>query len=102
MKEQGKNVTIIQPTTAGEDFNDVLNREGIAGVKAYVGSYVSPIEQQADRAVPVKTTLLDKAVSSSHKIAAHLTEQLQLYKDYAGTTIAKEAQQELTAYLSLL
>ena len=56
LQEQGKSVQIIEPQTPGQDFNDVLVKEGIEGVKACVQSVeIEPSTKAASQASRLHT-----------------------------------------------
>lgn len=51
-ESQGKSVSIIKPNVPGDDFNDVLKKQGISGVQEYVKPYFDS-EKQAVQNIPI-------------------------------------------------
>jgi ATP-dependent exoDNAse (exonuclease V) alpha subunit len=93
---QDKLVTIIKPTTSGDDFNDVLKKQGRQGVQDYLKPYLlypnqvegrpsSPIEGDLERQrniqdqIPYQSMTLEKQIlldnTSSHQDALGLNHQ---------------------------
>ncbi|MBP9777462.1 MAG: toprim domain-containing protein, partial [Alphaproteobacteria bacterium] len=74
---QGKSVSIIKPTQPGDDFNDVLKKQGPIGVQEYVKPYINlekqnvfspPLSKEADLApkptLDPKLSLGEEALNS--------------------------------------
>ncbi len=64
LKDQGFAVSVMRPesTQGREDFNDVLKREGIQGVRAYFKGYVDPRLKMSERDQRI-FSYLEKAIT---------------------------------------
>lgn len=76
--EEGFSVSVIRPSAeyGKEDFNDVLKREGLAGIRAYFEEYVNtPDGQQEAQAVSDRSEDTGKAVKDVLNVTGHTQEQ---------------------------
>jgi hypothetical protein len=64
---QKKSVAIINPKTPGDDFNDVLKKQGIPGIQEYVKPYLTP-DQQAIQKLPISH---ETAVAQTAPLRTH-------------------------------
>lgn len=94
-KELGKSVVMVKPQKEGQDFNDVLKKEGIEGVQAYLSPYtVKRIEPLKD-----KTPDVQKHYENIQTLSAHLGKKLhELNEDPYAT----EAKKELSSHAKFL
>lgn len=117
---QGKTVSIIRPAQPGEDFNDVLKKNGRQGVQAYVQSYLNlNKEKEIQASISINTskvqtqklfeiqkiTQVKKTTPSSTDrsnnieiISRYIEDRLRQIKAYEGTSLAHEAKEELRSY----
>lgn len=112
---QGKNAFIIKPTEPGEDFNDVLNKQGRQGVQAYVQSYINPnADKEAQASVTINASKAETqklaqgsitTPSSTNRsdnieiISRYIEAKLKEIKAYEGTSLGREAKEDLRSYL---
>jgi ATP-dependent exoDNAse (exonuclease V) alpha subunit len=118
---QGKNASIIKPNTPGEDFNDVLRKQGRQGVQAYVGPYLNPDAEKEAQASGIinagrleaqkitetqKLTQTAIAPSSSTNrvnnieiISRYIEAKIREVKAYEGTSLGREVKEEFRSYL---
>ncbi len=123
-----KSVSIIKPVTPGDDFNDVLKKQGITGVQAYMKPYLDPSKQMGlSHSSPVHSSLtkdqkvehLDHVHTTSGSafgtdkygtdksdsmadIAGYLRDKVNDLHAYKGTSLEKQARQELREYMKAL
>jgi Toprim domain len=102
LTHQGKVVSVIMPTQPGEDFNDVLKKEGIEGVKTYVKDYLAP-ELQHTPAFQAneKETLKAPSPTFMETVVPYLEAKLREIKAFEGSSLANQAKQDLDLYLKL-
>ncbi|MBL8676067.1 MAG: toprim domain-containing protein, partial [Alphaproteobacteria bacterium] len=129
---QGKSVSIIKPIQPGDDFNDVLKKQGPIGVKKYVKPYLNLEKENTQGSLSSKETdLVQKAtldpklseslnrmpsssipsLSSSidkpkpnpiEAVSQYLESLLRKIKNFEGCSLADEAKQELKTYMQIL
>ncbi|MBP6952113.1 MAG: toprim domain-containing protein, partial [Alphaproteobacteria bacterium] len=66
---QNKSVSIIKPTQPGDDFNDVLKKQGLTGVQEYVKPYLNLDGQNAHDSHPSKETDLVQKTAFDSKLS---------------------------------
>jgi hypothetical protein len=118
-ESQEKSVLIIKPSHPGEDFNDVLKKENVQGVRAYLKPYLDLEKQmRVQQRIETQNSDLGKHsfVESSRSTASHsasATQSIEVIADYIeskmrdikayeGTSLAHEAKDELRNYLITL
>ncbi len=109
---QEKSVSIIKPSQSGDDFNDVLKKEGKKGVQEYVTPYLDPhpkIHESTphfrNQEVPQETkTPMNPAPepNSIESISQYLNSAIKEMKAFEGSYLADKARQELKAYMETL
>jgi len=120
-QDQGKSVYIVKPSHPGDDFNDVLKKYGIQGVKIYLSPYLDPEKQmRTPQKIPTQdidtgkqtlggigiskspTTHSTTTTASIDVISDYIQSKMRDIKAYEGTSLAHEAKQELKDYLKTL
>ena len=120
-EDQGKSVLIIKPSNPGDDFNDVLKKDNVQGVRAYLKPYLDPekqiqmnVQQRTEAPISglVKYSLTEVSGSTaSHSasplqsmevITDYIESKMKDIKAYEGTSLAHEAKDELRNYLVTL
>jgi phage/plasmid primase-like uncharacterized protein len=118
-ESQAKSVLIIKPSHPGDDFNDVLKKDNVQGVRAYLKSYLDPEKQmKVQQRIETQSSDFGKHsfVESSRSTAFHsasATQSIEVISDYIqskmrdikayeGTSLAHEAKDELRNYLVTL
>jgi len=102
-KNQGKSVSIIKPTHPGDDFNDVLKKQGSKGVQEYVKEYLSDVPQiQEFKSITRSVQFHTDTSTSSEKIASYLESVIKDMKAFEGTSLENKAKQELDFYIKIL
>jgi phage/plasmid primase-like uncharacterized protein len=103
---QGKYVFIVKPSNPGEDFSDVLKKQGRKSIQDYVQPYLNPNadkEAQASLTTSQKTTqpliTATDRPSNMNIIAKYIEDKMRMIKTYEGSSIAEDAKQELKYYL---
>jgi hypothetical protein len=116
---QGKSVLIIKPSHTGDDFNDVLKKNNVQGVRAYLKPYLDPEKQmRGQQKIEAQTinngkqpiTEPSRSTASHSASASQLLEVISDYiqskmkdiKAYEGTSLAHQAKDELRNYLATL
>jgi hypothetical protein len=129
---QGKSVSLIKPIQPGDDFNDVLKKQGPIGVQEYVkpylnlekenthGSYsskeIGPVQKVpfdpkcSSREEPLNHVSSSSLPSSIDKpkpnpieaVSQYLESLLRKIKNFEGCSLADEAKQELKIYMQIL
>ncbi|MBX9621542.1 MAG: MobA/MobL family protein [Alphaproteobacteria bacterium] len=116
---QGKSVLIIKPSHPGDDFNDVLKKEHVQGVRGYLKSYLDPEKQmKVQHRIEAQTinngkqslakisrstaSHLASASQSLEVISDYIQSKMRDIKAYEGTSLAHEAKDELRNYLTTL
>ncbi len=91
----GKSVVMVRPQKEGQDFNDVLKKEGIEGIQAYLSPYtVKRTEPLKD-----KTPDIQKQYENIQNLSAHLGERLHELKE---NPYATEAKKDLASHAQFL
>lgn len=115
---KGQQVSMIKPAHPGDDFNDVLKKEGIKGVQEYVKEYHDP-SMQALQEVPKGeevrslSTHQPKAIEPDLKVVkvnpdsietlyTYMEEKIKKIKTFEGSSLADEAKRELDTYITIL
>ncbi len=124
---QGKTALIIKPTTPGDDFNDVLKKQGVEGVREYVKDYLDHDKQRhmpqllqdvssgkhtiTDKGM-LKIPSVEKSSSSSPQtssrsdsfevISEYIRSKIKTIKTFEGCSLGEDAKQELKSYLHTL
>lgn len=102
-ESQGKSVSIIKPTQPGDDFNDVLKKQGISGVQEYVKPYLNLDRQVAQNLPIVSNEIFSKPEPKPIEIVSNYGGSLlRKVKHFEGYSLGEEAKLELKAYLQLL
>ncbi|HUX79179.1 MAG TPA: toprim domain-containing protein [Alphaproteobacteria bacterium] len=108
---QGKSASIIRPSQPGDDFNDVLKKQGVQSVQSYVKPYLDPNKEKLtqpsissqNRAQATKTTYYPvEKTNSIDVIADYIQSKLRDIKAYEGTHLADRAKEELKDYMQTL
>lgn len=116
---QGHTVALIKPSHPGDDFNDVLKKQGIQGVQVYVKPYLAPRKEAVSQTLVyprhnpdlIETKDFQKMKSKAPEvllsqptkpnnieiIAKYLAEKIQKMKAFEGSSLADKARQELKA-----
>lgn len=102
----------MKPHNPGEDFNDILKKQGRKGVQAYVQPYLNPnAEKDAQASLTTASSKLEAQktnqpiVSSTDRpsnmniIAKFIEDKMRMIKVYEGSSISEDAKQELKYYL---
>ncbi len=101
---QGKVVSIIKPFQPGDDFNDVLKKEGIPGVQKYVTPYLNPHPQthESDKEISKAQINTEPSPDPLKTISHYLRSKLTEIKTFEGSYLADKAREELKDYLETL
>ena len=127
---QDKSVAIIKPQQPGDDFNDVLKKQGIGALQEYVKAYLRPEQEKGpeiNAAQKVTTEpsipnskqnlifdsfspLSPSTIGSSSKsersdiaiVSDYVESLLNKVKNFEGYSLGDDAKQELKTYLQLL
>lgn len=84
-ESQGKSVSIIKPNSPGDDFNDVLKKQGISGVQEYVKPYLDPDRQPLQGLDVYKGPSLEAPLTATPKAPAQEA-QLSLKEETLNST----------------
>lgn len=121
---QGHSVVLIKPSIPGDDFNDVLKKQGIQGVEAYVKPYLNPHREslplssstpshnhtpaeannfeQRNREAPEMSFPQPIKPNNIEVISEYLTSKIKEMKAFEGSSIGDKARQELKTYMENL
>jgi hypothetical protein len=114
-------VTVIKPSHPGDDFNDVLKKQGIQGVEAYVKPYLNPhretpplssstpfrshISAEANSFQQTNREASEMSFPSPTKpnnieiISKYLVSKIREMKAFEGSSIGDKARQEVKIYM---
>jgi len=117
----GHSVTILKPTHPGDDLNDVLKKQGIQGVQAYVKPYLNPHRQDLSQPQPSRTSYHNHGLTETKNealrthssqptnppsnieiISAYLREQFRKMKAFEGSSIADDARREIKKHMEMI
>ncbi|OJW53855.1 MAG: hypothetical protein BGO67_07110 [Alphaproteobacteria bacterium 41-28] len=102
-KGQEKSVSTIKPTHPGDDFNDVLKKQGAKVVQEYVKDYLNNVSQiQELKFIERSFQSQTDNLSSSEKLASYLESLIKDMKAFPGTSVDTKAKQELDFYIRVL
>ena len=118
---QGHSVTVIKPSHPGDDFNDVLKKQGIQGVEAYVKPYLNPHREtlsspsatpsrnhatvetngfeQTNREAPGMGFPPPTKPNNIEIISKYLASKIREMKAFEGSSIGDKARQEVKIYM---
>ena len=118
---QGHSVTAIKPSHPGDDFNDVLKKQGIQGVEAYVKPYLNPHREtlsspsatpsrnhatvetngfeQTNREAPGMGFPPPTKPNNIEIISKYLASKIREMKAFEGSSIGDKARQEVKIYM---
>ena len=121
---QGHSVTVIKPSHSGDDFNDVLKKQGIQGVEAYVKPYLNPYREtlplpsstpfrnhvsveannfeQTNREAPEMSFSSPIKPNNIEIISKYLVSKIKEMKAFEGSSIGDKARQEVKTYMENL
>jgi molecular chaperone GrpE (heat shock protein) len=114
LNAQGKSVSIIKPIHPGDDFNDVLKKNGVQGIRDYLKDYLDPEKQQvSQKTAPQAMNRETPSSSATSHYSTEKTNSIGLISDYIqsklrdirvyeGTSLAHEAKHELKDYITTL
>jgi Ti-type conjugative transfer relaxase TraA len=91
LKEEGFNVSVIRPAGSHEkeDFNDVLKREGVGGLREYFKEYIDPINLMSERQRAVFSKLEKSIMENKHFSEERKQKWIQFgLKDPQGTLMS--------------
>lgn len=110
-ESKGQLVVIIKPTVPGDDFNDILKKEGIKGIQEYVKDHLDPTIQKTTSNLseltmnPIPKTasqLPETKTSDQHEtLLKYVDSKLKEIKIYEGTSIAHQAKKDLKSFLKV-
>jgi ATP-dependent exoDNAse (exonuclease V) alpha subunit len=103
-REQGKSASIIKPFHPGDDFNDIIKKQGAKGVQEYVKDYLNP-DITITRELPKVESLHFSKTNQptfTEKMASYLESVVKDIKTFEGTSLADKAKQELDFYIKVL
>jgi hypothetical protein len=91
LKEEGFNVSVIRPAGSHEkeDFNDVLKREGVGGLREYFKEYIDSINLMSERQRAVFSKLEKSIMENKHFSEERKQKWIQFgLKDPQGTLMS--------------
>jgi phage/plasmid primase-like uncharacterized protein len=118
---QGHSVTVISPSHPGDDFNDVLKKQGVQGVQEYVKPYLDPHREtlplpsstpsrshisaeadsfeQTNREAPGMSFSPPTKPNNIEIISKYLASKIREMKAFEGSSIGDKARQEVKTYM---
>jgi ATP-dependent exoDNAse (exonuclease V) alpha subunit len=118
---QGHSVVLIKPSHPGDDFNDVLKKQGVQGVETYVKPYLNPHREAPplSSSTPSRSHISAEASSFEQTnrgasemkfpaptkpnnieiISKYLASKIREMKAFEGSSIGDKARQEVKAYM---
>ena len=118
---QGHSVTVIKPSNSGDDFNDVLKKQGVQGVETYVKPYLNPHREapplsssmpsrshisaeassfeQTNREAPEMKFPSPTKPNNIEIISKYLSSKIREMKAFEGSSIGDKARQEVKIYM---
>ncbi len=118
---RGFSVTVIKPSHPGDDFNDVLKKQGIQGMEAYVNPYLNPHREtppqpsttpsrnhvvaeansfeQMNRETPGMSFSPSTKSNNIEIISKYLASKIKEMKAFEGSSIGDKARQEVKTYM---
>lgn len=91
LKEEGLNVSVIRPSAeqGKQDFNDVLKRQGVDGVREYFKEYLDPVNLMSERQHAVFSELEKSIMENKHFSEERKQKWIQFgLKDPQGTLMS--------------
>ncbi len=118
---QGYSVVLIKPSHPGDDFNDVLKKQGAQGVEGYVKPYLNPHREtlpspsttpshnhapaetnsfeQTNRGAPEMKFPAPTKPNNIEIISKYLASKIREMKAFEGSSIGDKARQEVKTYM---
>lgn len=121
---QGHSMVLIKPSNPGDDFNDVLKKQGVQGVETYVKPYLNPHREspplssstpsrshisaeansfeQTNREAPEMKFPSPTKANNIEIISKYLASKIKKMKAFEGSSIGDKARQEIKTYMENL